>query len=60
MIVLELAPANELFDFLSYTGCFEESIARSYFNQLIAGLECCHSAGFAHRYVIYFIYFFYS
>ena len=49
MTVLELASGGELFDFLSYTGCFEEPIARSYFCQLMSGLECCHKAGFAHR-----------
>lgn len=49
MTVLELAPGGEIFDFLSYTGCFEESIGRSYFVQLISGLESCHNAGFAHR-----------
>jgi len=40
---------GELYEFLSHTGCFEEAIARTYFHQLIAGLEACHSAGVAHR-----------
>lgn len=32
-----------------YTGCFPETIARTYFRQLIAGLAHCHAAGVAHR-----------
>jgi len=47
--VLELATGGELFEFLSYTGFFEESIARSYFHQLMSGVECCHSEGVVHR-----------
>lgn len=49
MVVLELATGGELFDFLSYTGCFEESVARSYFVQLITGLDACHSNQVCHR-----------
>uniref|UniRef100_A0AAV1TKM2 non-specific serine/threonine protein kinase n=1 Tax=Peronospora matthiolae TaxID=2874970 RepID=A0AAV1TKM2_9STRA len=49
VIVLELAAGGELFDFMMYTGCFSESIARAYFQQLIAGLEACHAQGVYHR-----------
>jgi hypothetical protein len=49
LIVLELAGGGELFDFLSFTGCFDERVARTYFHQLIAGLKECHSNGIAHR-----------
>lgn len=49
LIVLELATGGELFDFMMYTGCFSESIARAYFQQLVAGLEECHSKGVYHR-----------
>jgi serine/threonine protein kinase len=49
LVVLELATGGEYFDFLSYTGCFEEPIARTYFTQLIEGIACCHAAGIAHR-----------
>jgi serine/threonine protein kinase len=49
LIVLELAGGGELFDFLSYTGCFDERVARTYFHQLISGLKECHSQGIAHR-----------
>jgi len=49
LIVLELAPGGELFDFLFYSGCFEECVARTIFHQLIIALECCHSQGIVHR-----------
>jgi serine/threonine protein kinase len=49
LVVLELATGGELFEFLSYSGCFEESVARTYFQQLIAGLEYCHEKGVVHR-----------
>ncbi|CAI5745125.1 unnamed protein product [Peronospora destructor] len=49
VIVLELATGGELFDFMMYTGCFSENIARAYFQQLVAGLEACHSQGVYHR-----------
>ncbi|RLN97632.1 hypothetical protein BBJ28_00024887, partial [Nothophytophthora sp. Chile5] len=49
VIVLELASGGELFDFMMYTGCFSESIARAYFQQLVAGLEACHAQGVYHR-----------
>jgi len=49
LVVLELATGGELFEFLSYTGFFEESIARTYFQQLMSGVEFCHSEGVVHR-----------
>jgi serine/threonine protein kinase len=49
LVVLELATGGELFEFLSYSGFFEEAVARTYFHQLIAGLEYCHSKGVVHR-----------
>jgi serine/threonine protein kinase len=49
LVVLELATGGELFEFLSFSGCFEESVARTYFQQLIAGLEYCHEKGVVHR-----------
>ncbi|GMF57694.1 unnamed protein product [Phytophthora fragariaefolia] len=49
VIVLELATGGELFDFMMYTGCFSESIARAYFQQLVAGLDACHAQGVYHR-----------
>jgi len=48
-LALELAPGGELFDFLMYTGGFEEQIAASYFNQLLGALATAHSLGISHR-----------
>jgi renal tumor antigen len=48
VLVLELAP-SELFDFLFYTEKFPEHIARTYCQQLLAGLEHCHAQGVFHR-----------
>ena len=41
-IVLELALAGELFDFIAISGPFSESLARYYFKQFLAGLDHCH------------------
>jgi len=47
--VLEFASGGELFDFLMFTGCFDEFASRSYFHQMIDGLEAMHKLGIAHR-----------
>jgi serine/threonine protein kinase len=49
LLVLEYAPGGELFDILYYTSALEEILARTYFRQMIYGLEACHNAGIAHR-----------
>ena len=49
LLVLELSGGGELFDFLMETGALEENIARTYFKQLLATLELCHSKGVYHR-----------
>jgi len=49
LLVLEYAPGGELFDILYYTSALESIVARTYFRQMIAGLEACHNAGVAHR-----------
>ena len=49
MLVLELASGGELFDFLMYTGAFQENIARTFFHQLLSALESCHSSNIFHR-----------
>lgn len=49
LVVLELATGGELFDYLMYTGKFSEKLTRSYFHQLIEGMEACHKVGVAHR-----------
>jgi len=47
--VLEFAAGGELFDFLMFTGCFDEKASRSYFHQMINGLNAMHKLGIAHR-----------
>jgi len=49
LTVLELATGGELFEVLSFTGAFEEAIARTYFHQLVHAASYCHSKGIAHR-----------
>jgi len=49
MLVLELAGGGELFDFLMYTGAFQEDIARSFFHQLLSALDLCHNNLIYHR-----------
>lgn len=49
VMVQELAPKGELFDYLMHTNKFEQTMAISVFHQLIAGLSAIHGAGIAHR-----------
>ena len=49
VLVLELAEGGELFDYLMYSGFFQETIARTYFQQLVSALEACHSNNIFHR-----------
>jgi len=49
LLVLEYAPGGELFDILYYTSALEAIVARTYFGQMLAGLEACHNAGVVHR-----------
>eukprot|EP00494_Astrolonche_serrata_P023679 UN23937 len=49
VLVQELAPNRELFDYLMHTKKFEEKLARTVFLQLVNGLKCVHDAGIAHR-----------
>lgn len=48
-IVLEFAPAGELFDFIANSGPFNEDEARYYFKQFMAGLDYCHMNQVSHR-----------
>jgi len=49
VMVQQLAPKGELFDYLMYTKKFEQNQAVAVFKQLIAGLEAMHDRGIAHR-----------
>jgi len=49
LLVLEYLPGGELFDILYYTSALSEKIARTYFKQLMDGMQACHEAGICHR-----------
>ena len=48
VIVMENCP-YDLFDYLLSLGSFSEDISRSYFHQLLDGIEACHKKGVYHR-----------
>eukprot|EP00475_Leptophrys_vorax_P018760 TRINITY_DN2562_c0_g1_i2.p1 TRINITY_DN2562_c0_g1~~TRINITY_DN2562_c0_g1_i2.p1 ORF type:complete len:369 (+),score=85.48 TRINITY_DN2562_c0_g1_i2:412-1518(+) len=48
-IVMELVTGGELFQLIADYGRLEESKARVYFVQLMAGLDYCHKHGIFHR-----------
>lgn len=49
VLVQELASGGELFEYLMYTGKFEEPLARYVFMQIMGGLSACHDLGISHR-----------
>jgi len=49
LLVLELASAGELFEFLMHSGYFEENLSRTYMRQLLSALTACHQNGIYHR-----------
>ena len=49
LLVLEYMNGGELFDYLYYTGRFNEIVARTYFNQLCHAVITCHEYGIIHR-----------
>lgn len=49
VMVQELAPRGELFDYLMYTRNFPQKMAIALFKQLMNGLQACHRKGIAHR-----------
>lgn len=48
-LIVQEPVIGDLWDFLCYTGCFDERIARTFFQQLIAGVRHCHLNRVAHR-----------
>ena len=48
-IVLELVTGGELFDKIVSSGRLDEATARTYFRQLVCGVEYCHRQGVCHR-----------
>ena len=49
LLVMDLATGGELFDRIVTAGRFDEDTARTYFCQLISGVEYCHRQGVCHR-----------
>jgi len=49
LLVLEFCPGGELFDILYYTQQLDAKTARTYFIQMMKGLQACHDAGIVHR-----------
>jgi len=49
LMVLEYAPGGDLYDILFYAGKLSEKLARTYFIQLMHGLDAIHKAGVTHR-----------
>lgn len=48
-IVMELVRGGELSDMIARKGKLHERLARKYFQQLVDGVDCCHSRGVYHR-----------
>ena len=52
LLVLEkIRRTGELFDIFYYSWALEEVIARTYFHQIIAGVEALHNGGIIHRHL---------
>lgn len=49
LMVLEYAPGGDLYDILFYSGKLDEKLARTYYIQLLEGLDAIHQAGITHR-----------
>ncbi len=48
MLVLELVERGELYDCFTYLDHFDDTLARTYFHQLLSALEACHSLDIYH------------
>jgi len=49
VMALELASGGELFDLIYYTGALDEKLSRTFFKQIVAGVEAMHNESLAHR-----------
>eukprot|EP01084_Bolivina_argentea_P171075 296397_1 len=49
LLVSEYIVGGELFDILYYTSALRERVVRTFFKQIINGLEACHNANVIHR-----------
>eukprot|EP01084_Bolivina_argentea_P079704 144519_1 len=49
LLVLEYCSGGHLFDLLTSLEVLNETLARTFFKQIIAGIEACHNANVVHR-----------
>lgn len=49
VMALELAEGGELFDLIYYTGALDEKLSRTFFRQIVGGVEAMHNQSLAHR-----------
>lgn len=49
LLVLEYASKGTLREYIHRTGHFDDELARTYFNQMLSGLEALHALHIAHR-----------
>jgi calcium/calmodulin-dependent protein kinase I len=49
VMALELASGGELFDLIYYTGALDEKLSRTFFKQIVDGIEAMHLQSLAHR-----------
>jgi len=49
VMALELAEGGELFDLIYYTGALDEKLSRTFFKQIVAGMQAMHKEQLAHR-----------
>jgi len=49
LMVLEYANGGDLYDVIFYAGAMDEALGRTYFSQLLHGLDAIHKAGITHR-----------
>lgn len=49
VMALELASGGELFDLIYYTGALDEKLSRTFFKQIVDGVEAMHEKNLAHR-----------
>ncbi len=48
-MITEYCPGGELFDFIVAEGKVEETLARAFFQQIVAGVEYIHKLNIVHR-----------